>query len=446
MKKLLLLAILALSVNVNAQDQKSVFTQKSSIFNPQFPSGGILPSSSIIQNSTFNIQHPLADRSLIQIYDSIYHWGWDGSNGWRLFIKYTNIIYNENNYPTNELRQAWNEIVWVNDGLITFGYDTYNNMTFKLEQNWNGTIWQNDYQYTYSYDGNNNQTILLYQTWNGSAWANDYQNIYTYDNNNNLISELQQSWNSGEWLNEYKNIYTYDARRNRISELYQSWSGTAWLDNDKYTMTYDDYNYLVSALGQLFTGYTWENLTKITFTYDVNHNLTSRLEQGWNGSTWGNNYRSTYTYDANDNQIYEFSQMWRDYTWVNHLQVGYTYDENHFSLTNFFKYWNSLGTEIMFGDSVRNYYHTVVGIYEPEEPVEIISVYPNPNHGNFIISSPAEISAIEIYNLTGQMVYSDPGPKLGKSTQIDITGQAKGIYFVKINAGKEMKAGISVIR
>ncbi|MFA5781945.1 MAG: choice-of-anchor tandem repeat GloVer-containing protein, partial [Bacteroidales bacterium] len=65
------------------------------------------------------------------------------------------------------------------------------------------------------------------------------------------------------------------------------------------------------------------------------------------------------------------------------------------------------------------------------------NVYPNPGSGKFLISSNGNISSIEIYNLMGEKVFQFTinNPCLaGRQAQseIDLSNQTNGIYFIKI--------------
>ena len=66
-----------------------------------------------------------------------------------------------------------------------------------------------------------------------------------------------------------------------------------------------------------------------------------------------------------------------------------------------------------------------------EKNIEI-SVYPNPNNGNFTIQfeNTTENNSIEIYSVLGQSVFTKANTK---ETIIDISNLEKGIYFIKIN-------------
>lgn len=68
---------------------------------------------------------------------------------------------------------------------------------------------------------------------------------------------------------------------------------------------------------------------------------------------------------------------------------------------------------------------------------ENVSVYPNPTNGKFHITygdlNFSKFYGLEIYNVNGERVYKSviTNPK----SEIDLTNQAKGIYFVKFNDG-----------
>ena len=59
-------------------------------------------------------------------------------------------------------------------------------------------------------------------------------------------------------------------------------------------------------------------------------------------------------------------------------------------------------------------------------------IYPNPSSGNFIIESRGknQESRIRIYNVLGEVVFQTTNNK--QQTTIDLTDEAKGIYFVQI--------------
>ena len=83
------------------------------------------------------------------------------------------------------------------------------------------------------------------------------------------------------------------------------------------------------------------------------------------------------------------------------------------------------------------YYNTLLPTKEEEETL-IFSIYPNPTKGNLTIQVPSQIStdySIDIFNSIGYSIFQEEKVSLSKLS-IDISTQAKGIYFVRIIAEK----------
>ena len=85
MKKFYILLVMLFIINM-AGGQRSI---------PAFS----INASSQSKYPTLDLQHRTAgQRSLIQVYDSIYTWVWDTIGiGWKIDSKITDIIYNANN-------------------------------------------------------------------------------------------------------------------------------------------------------------------------------------------------------------------------------------------------------------------------------------------------------------------------------------------------------------
>ncbi|MCX7955034.1 MAG: T9SS type A sorting domain-containing protein [Bacteroidales bacterium] len=65
-------------------------------------------------------------------------------------------------------------------------------------------------------------------------------------------------------------------------------------------------------------------------------------------------------------------------------------------------------------------------------------IYPNPTNGEFtVILGEYKNCAVEVYNLIGEKIYEKKN--LEGNTLIDISDKPAGIYFVKIESGKESK-------
>ena len=68
-----------------------------------------------------------------------------------------------------------------------------------------------------------------------------------------------------------------------------------------------------------------------------------------------------------------------------------------------------------------------------EDSVKVLSVYPNPNHGQFSINLPEENCDIVVTNAMGQLVYQQNNAK--GVTTLDIEGLSDGMYFVTVKSG-----------
>jgi hypothetical protein len=150
MKKILLLAILAISINAFPQTRNLAFNY---------------------QYSTLNSADQ--DISLIQMFDSIITWVWDApGNEWQFYTKYVDIIYDADKHETSRLRKDWT-----------------------------GSAWENGEQFSYIFDESNNLTIELYEYWDNNTWVFKEQYSNTYDENNNLTSRTWKNWTPDIWYN-----------------------------------------------------------------------------------------------------------------------------------------------------------------------------------------------------------------------------------------------------
>lgn len=83
-----------------------------------------------------------------------------------------------------------------------------------------------------------------------------------------------------------------------------------------------------------------------------------------------------------------------------------------------------------------NYSSTSTGI-EENSIASTLSIYPNPNNGNFTLQSFNNIPySINIYNPLGENIYEQKNI-LSSLIEIDLSKQANGIYFIQIRSEKE---------
>ena len=93
-------------------------------------------------------------------------------------------------------------------------------------------------------------------------------------------------------------------------------------------------------------------------------------------------------------------------------------------------------------------YSGVVGINELKENYSI-KVFPNPSKGvfTFQLSGINQQSRVEIYNMIGEKVYSQPLPIVNSQFSINLSNQASGIYLYRLidNNGKAIGSGKLII-
>jgi len=70
----------------------------------------------------------------------------------------------------------------------------------------------------------------------------------------------------------------------------------------------------------------------------------------------------------------------------------------------------------------------------------LVYIFPNPSSGKFTLTIAGEgkLCHLELYNLQGQMIYSNPNLINHAINEIDLSEWSKGIYFLKINDGERV--------
>lgn len=87
------------------------------------------------------------------------------------------------------------------------------------------------------------------------------------------------------------------------------------------------------------------------------------------------------------------------------------------------------------GDTIFNYYHAgIAGVNEMKMNENGISVYPNPSNGKFKINSDTKsVNSVEIFDMTGNKIYSKAHLNQLDANVINISTVPKGVYFLRIN-------------
>lgn len=100
-------------------------------------------------------------------------------------------------------------------------------------------------------------------------------------------------------------------------------------------------------------------------------------------------------------------------------------------INNYAAIYFDYNAPVLTNTTVTTLSTTVLGINELTE--KGITVYPNPSKGNVIVSNPElNIQKIKVINLFGQVILEETNVKTEKYL-IDLTTQAKGVYFIEIN-------------
>jgi Secretion system C-terminal sorting domain len=108
--------------------------------------------------------------------------------------------------------------------------------------------------------------------------------------------------------------------------------------------------------------------------------------------------------------------------------------------------WNSM--KVAWGN-VRNYNLAILPIIECGPAgyrtstilSDAINIFPNPSTGNFNVVTTfatAQNIDVKVYNILGQIIYSDKKKEMSTgNTEINLSDQTSGIYFVELTAGQE---------
>ncbi len=116
------------------------------------------------------------------------------------------------------------------------------------------------------------------------------------------------------------------------------------------------------------------------------------------------------------------------------------------STTVYYKITASDGT---FNDEYTGSYSVITGINDPEGILSM-NIFPNPNNGLFTLemnTSKAGAFYIEIINLQGQIVFSKQIQQEGfYRDEINLSNEASGIYYIRINDGINNKVSKIMIQ
>jgi hypothetical protein len=401
-----------------------------------------------------------------------------------LYERHTRTFDNHGNSLV-ELIEVWVFNAWENGVRFTYTYDTHGNELTMLFETWDTNGWINDIKITRTYNSNGNMILVILEQWESGAWANYQKGILTYDSNGNELTSTVQQWDVNAWLNNERYTSTYNINNKILTYLYEVWQTSAWENSGKDTYTYDANGNVVTDLYQDWQTNAWVNAGRDTYTYDVHGNELTDLYEQWQTSSWENSNRATFTYDANGNTLIEFYEDWQSSinsntkAWEIAQINTYTYDSNenistvlielsqNFKATSSTKYsftYDSNGNSLT--GKCENLISTnwlpqmgLIPIFSVKENIYEVYAYSYQAHYKSFASGISEISVnrslfvfpnpatnyitvnctslnenketmISVFNTQGQLLMQVP--ILQENQNIDISGLASGVYFLKL--------------
>jgi hypothetical protein len=82
----------------------------------------------------------------------------------------------------------------------------------------------------------------------------------------------------------------------------------------------------------------------------------------------------------------------------------------------------------------------IAGIFNYPVKEEVLNLFPNPSKGNVSISSDEAVEKVKLIVLSpdGRIVYEREGMDFSDVINIDLSAEAKGIYFIQVLAGNKI--------
>jgi len=353
----------------------------------------------------------------------------------------------------------------INTHVITAGYDEQNDE------------WLNNDSIIYTYI---NGKIVESHTY---LWAKDSTNIimpriYTkseffYNNLDLLEKEIKYCSFNGLYPDScYTDFYTYDSFGNVVLMQIKGWSGYHWYDYVKFEYIFDSLGqYKVMDRAYSSNNSYWNMYYYIEYFYDqaANTQIGNIYNKELPDLQWGLVHSYVKQYDVHSNVIsalrlnknYDTGQMYPNTK--NEYIYDYNYEKNDLILpafdikfpfiSDFPEFYHKITeAHILFPDSTQWYLHGKIIFYYSSHTDSFllannnyaIQVYPNPASEFIYISTndSKNHSTLEIFNTFGTPIMTD---SFKGSMQIPLYGLSKGIYFYKINNGKQTATGKFIV-
>jgi len=247
----------------------------------------------------------------------------------------------------------------------------------------------------------------------GSITSDGYPFYTYYENNKTQMLYLGSEIGAGDILIQeiafdFTNI---DGTITDLTDLQINFKETSLTElGSSYDNMAGATNVLSSASYTMPQTNGWYSFDIDNFVFDANQNLIIEIIWGDNGAygSWEDEYKLNCTSTDFTSVAYGYADS----------ETPPAYDANSSDRPNVTMYF---------------------GVMEPnkiEEEVSNINIYPNPSNGLFNINLPNADNNIEIYNINGQLILSQKTSN--SNTTVDLSSQAKGVYFVKITSDQNV--------
>jgi len=314
MKRLILLLPLLLQVTFLFAQQFPIPSKYSGLMSPDIQSGypGILPGT--IRWYSWNQDYWSPQKTVTVTYNSngqpvseVHDWI-EGTD-----LRYT-YSYDAGNRLTEELTQARENGLWVNQSRLTFEYDDKGNQTLRLNESYISGVWMirsgyktdreyrdervyretvslfNEYdgsfyyfwRFTYTYqDGT--QTGYVNETFADGVWSGYFRAFLYYDSQNRPDYSLFDKWNGTAWITDAMERYYYNGEQNNTLVLYQFYPETGvYIPTKRYTSEYDDHRNQTLSTTESWQNGNWstDDGTRFSIAYEDGH-AVSRVTETW---------------------------------------------------------------------------------------------------------------------------------------------------------------------
>jgi len=319
-----------------------------------------------------------------------------------------------------------------------YGYDASGNITLLKKYDKNFEVWNFTYYEENEYNDDNQVTTKkIYQDY-GAGFKFVKQLFYTYQDTF-LETVLEQLISSGgQEFNNIKQDFFYNKKYQLFQIKKNDWIGNSWwLHTETFDFEYDDSGNLLTYSSEVLIGEDFMKNWRYIFIYNDNQELIERAYyQGFYdfGSIPTEKY--LYHFEAiKENEAILFPNAYQfDFLDFNWFQSGKKLLQDD--------YWVSdCGGNIRFVESADYSYMPFtleVGVknYDRDD----ISIYPNPVTEELRITSyELRVEGIEIFDVFGKKQKAESERQNGENgLAINISHFPTGIYFVRIQTGKEM--------